>query len=81
MVVSNGGMPGAWVSVLSPREREVAILVARGMANKEVARALGLSPGTVKLHVHSIFVQMSFDCSFGHTQFVTDFPVGKSTAC
>lgn len=40
--------------VLSPREREVAQLIARGLSNREVARGLGLSEGTVKLHVHHI---------------------------
>jgi DNA-binding CsgD family transcriptional regulator len=43
---------------LSPREREVAALVARGLSNKEVARELGLSDGTVKIHVHSIFQKL-----------------------
>ena len=40
---------------LSPREREVAYLVANGLSNKQVARRLGLSDGTVKIHVHNIF--------------------------
>jgi DNA-binding NarL/FixJ family response regulator len=57
MLVSNG-MPGAWASVLSPREREVMLLVARGLANKEIARELRLSHRTVKLHIHSIFVKL-----------------------
>ncbi len=35
---------------LSPREREVAILVARGKANKVVARDLGISERTVEIH-------------------------------
>jgi DNA-binding NarL/FixJ family response regulator len=56
MVVSSG-MPGEWLH-LSPREREVALLVARGLANKEIARELGLSNGTVKLHVHKIFLKL-----------------------
>ena len=43
-----------WPEVLSPRECEIAILVAGGLSNKQVARELGLSPGTVKVHVHSI---------------------------
>jgi len=47
-----------WSALLSPREREVALLVARGLANKEIARELGLSLGTVKLHVHSIFLKL-----------------------
>jgi two-component system nitrate/nitrite response regulator NarL len=43
---------------LSPREQEIALLVGRGLSNKDVARELGLSPGTVKIHVHSIFVKL-----------------------
>jgi DNA-binding NarL/FixJ family response regulator len=44
-----------WSKVLSPRECEVAVLVARGLSNKEVARKLGVNEGTVKIHLHSIF--------------------------
>jgi DNA-binding NarL/FixJ family response regulator len=47
-----------WSKVLSPREREVALLVARGLTNKEVARELGLCDGTVKIHLHSIFQKL-----------------------
>jgi DNA-binding NarL/FixJ family response regulator len=43
-----------WPKVLSPRERAVALLIGGGLSNKEVARELGLSPGTVKNHVQSI---------------------------
>ena len=49
---------GKRAPVLSPREREVATLVARGLSNKEVARELGLSSGTVKIHLHSIFQKL-----------------------
>ncbi len=41
--------------VLSTREREVALLVAEGLPNKEVARRLNLSEGTVRIHVHNIY--------------------------
>jgi hypothetical protein len=51
-------MSDEWSSVLSIREREVAFLVARGLANKEIARELGLSHGTVKQHVHSILLKL-----------------------
>jgi two-component system, NarL family, nitrate/nitrite response regulator NarL len=40
--------------VLSRREREIALLVARGLSNKAIAHELRLSYGTVKIHVHKI---------------------------
>jgi len=49
---------GSWSDLLSPREREVALLVNRGLSNKEIGRELRLSEGTVKLHVHSIFLKL-----------------------
>lgn len=42
-------------SVLSLREREVLSLVAGGLANKQIARALGISDRTVKTHLANIF--------------------------
>lgn len=42
------------ISTLSPREREVLDLVAAGMPNKAIARALGISDHTVKFHVSSV---------------------------
>lgn len=41
-------------SLLTPRQREVLALVGRGKSNKEIARDLNLSEGTVKLHVTAI---------------------------
>ena len=40
---------------LSARERAVASLVQRGLLNKEVASELGLTEGTVKVHLHKVF--------------------------
>ncbi len=42
-------------SDLTPRETEVLVLLARGMANKEIARALGISEKTVKAHLTNVF--------------------------
>jgi DNA-binding NarL/FixJ family response regulator len=44
-----------WARALSPRELDVALLVARGLPNKTVAHALGLSENTVKIHLNSVF--------------------------
>jgi DNA-binding NarL/FixJ family response regulator len=40
---------------LSDREREVLVLVTRGLANKLIARELGISEKTVKAHLTAIF--------------------------
>jgi DNA-binding NarL/FixJ family response regulator len=45
-------------SALSPRERELLELVAVGLGNKAIARALGVSVNTVKYHLGSIFVKL-----------------------
>jgi two-component system nitrate/nitrite response regulator NarL len=42
------------VERMTPREYQVATLVARGLTNKEIARRLGVTEGTVKIHVHNI---------------------------
>ena len=39
---------------LTPRELEVATLVAEGLTNAEIAMRLSLAPGTVANHVASI---------------------------
>lgn len=46
-------------SVLSPRELEVVRLVAAGGSNKRVAAELGISVGTVKLHLRSVFSKLA----------------------
>jgi DNA-binding NarL/FixJ family response regulator len=40
---------------LSDREREVLALVAGGLANKQIARHLGISERTVKSHLTNVF--------------------------
>ena len=40
---------------ISPRELEVLQALAAGLANKQIARQLGVSPNTVKTHVARLF--------------------------
>jgi DNA-binding CsgD family transcriptional regulator len=45
-------------SVLSPREEEVAALLARGFTNKQIASELVVSPCTVRSHVEHILAKL-----------------------
>lgn len=40
---------------MTPRQWEVVRLLARGMPNKAIARALGVTEGTVKVHLIAVF--------------------------
>ena len=57
-----------WLDELTPREYQVALMVGRGLSNKEVARGLGISDGTVKLHVHNIFMKIGARNRYGLIQ-------------
>jgi len=46
---------GSGRSNLTMREQQVAELVEQGLKNKEIARSLGICPGTVKIHLKHIF--------------------------
>ncbi|MEJ2346149.1 MAG: LuxR C-terminal-related transcriptional regulator [Gammaproteobacteria bacterium] len=49
----NAGQPTPF-SELTPREHEILCHLAEGQSNKVIARRLGISDGTVKLHVKAI---------------------------
>jgi DNA-binding NarL/FixJ family response regulator len=46
-------------SPLTERETEVLDLLAKGLANKQIAAALGISEHTVKFHVSSIYTKLN----------------------
>jgi two-component system, NarL family, nitrate/nitrite response regulator NarL len=41
--------------LLTIRERQVVLLIADGLSNKEAARRLGLSEGTIKIYLYNIY--------------------------
>jgi DNA-binding NarL/FixJ family response regulator len=45
-------------NALTPREAEVLTLVAKGLANKEIAARLGTASGTVKMHIQNILAKL-----------------------
>ena len=44
--------------VLSPREREVLVLIAEGLSAPDIARRLHVSPATVKTHLQSLYEKL-----------------------
>lgn len=54
----SGGSDRDPLQQLSVRERGIVSLVQRGLRNKEIADELGLSEGTVKVHLHKIFEKL-----------------------
>jgi two-component system, NarL family, response regulator LiaR len=52
--VADGGSAASEPASLTPREREVAELIARGRSNKLIALELGIAEKTVKAHVGAI---------------------------
>ncbi len=53
--------PAQGVQRLSPREREIATLVAEGLGNKTIAIRLGIRPGSVSTYLRRIFVKLGID--------------------
>lgn len=43
---------------LSPRERELIGLVRKGLRNREIAEQLGVTEGTIKVYLHSVFEKL-----------------------
>lgn len=43
---------------LAPRERELISLVRQGLRNREIAEKLGVTEGTIKVYLHTVFEKL-----------------------
>jgi DNA-binding NarL/FixJ family response regulator len=59
-VLDQPGAP-AVEETLTPRELEIVRMVAAGLRNKGVAARLGISEGTVKVHLHNIYEKLGVE--------------------
>ncbi len=46
------------IDVLSKREQEILALLAQGYFYKEIADQLGITPGTVRVHLHAVYEKL-----------------------
>lgn len=59
MQIGNDDAPEETFRALSTREMEILKLITKGLSNKEIARALGISRQTVKNHMTSILRKLA----------------------
>jgi HD-GYP domain-containing protein (c-di-GMP phosphodiesterase class II)/DNA-binding CsgD family transcriptional regulator len=74
-VLSAAGLPGSAAprpAGLSERECEVLGLVARGLATKQVARQLGISPKTCDHHIQSLYAKTGVSTRAAATLFALE---------
>ena len=57
---------------LTKRQREVALCLARGLSNKQIAHALSISVATTKDHVHAVLTRLGVDSRGKVAAFVFD---------
>ncbi|MFI6416001.1 AAA family ATPase [Streptomyces sp. NPDC050842] len=72
----DGGAPGGRLAVLTPREREISVLVAEGLTNQAVADRLCLSPRTVESHVARVYRKTGVETRAGLASLVVRTGVG-----
>lgn len=72
--------PTSAIDQLTAREREILSHVARGSSNKAIARTLGISHDTVKLHVRHILAKLGFSSRVEAAVFAIEHRMGDAAA-
>lgn len=73
------GNRGDMIASLTERERQILDHLARGESNKTIARALGISHDTVKLHVRHILAKLNLSSRVEAAVFAVESRVGPPT--
>lgn len=63
-------------AVLTGREIDLVRSIAQGLRNKEIARELGISEGTVKVHLHNIYQKLGLDGRLALLRYARDKGLG-----
>ncbi len=71
------GVAGGRLAELTPREREISVLVAEGLTNQAVADRLSLSPRTVESHVARVYRKTGVETRAGLASLVVRQSVGE----
>jgi DNA-binding NarL/FixJ family response regulator len=69
--------PHTVMDVLSPREREVLLLLASGLSNPDIARRLFITPKTAEHHVSSILGKLGLHNRAEAAAFAASFQISQ----
>jgi len=69
------GADSSVVEPLTPRELDVLALLAQGLTNKEIARQLVITPGTVRQHVYNLFQKLQVNNRLQAVAKASDFGI------
>ena len=47
--------------LLAPKERQIADAVSRGLRNREIAAAMHMTEGSIKIYLHNIYTKLNID--------------------
>jgi len=63
---------------LTDRELDVVRFISKGLHNKDIASALGISEGTVKIHVHHIYAKLGLSNRVELAFYARDKGIGRA---